>query len=76
MRRSPGYREIIRVEPRYIPVDSQDRVREVEEHHISTDSHGDIRRVSQQMPTNMSDSNRSTYVRSLPRREEVIVLSP
>lgn len=76
LRRPPGYHEIDRVEPRYISVDSRDRVRQGEQHYISTDSQRDIRMVSRQMPTSIPDLNRPTYVRSLSSRGEVIVLSP
>jgi hypothetical protein len=76
LRRPPEYHEMVLVEPGYISVDSRDRVRQGEQHYISTDLQGDVRTVSRQMPKSISDLNRPIYVRSLPGREEVIVLGP
>ena len=76
LHRPPEYHEMVRVEPRYISIDSRDRFRQGEQQYISTDSQGDIRRVSRQTPPSIPDLSRPTYVRSVPGREEVIVLSP
>jgi hypothetical protein len=73
-RRPVDFEEVSRMERRYIPIDSQ--VQQVEEHYIPIDPPDMIRRVVREKPTNASGLNEPTYVRKLPYRDEVIVLSP
>lgn len=75
--RRPVYiEEVSRVERRYIPIDSQDRMQQVEPHYIPIDPQDMVRRVVRERPTNAPGLNEPTYVRKLPYRDEVIVLSP
>lgn len=75
-RRPANFEEVSRVERRYIPIDSQGREQQVESHYIPIDPPDMIRRVVRERPTNASGLNEPTYVRKLPYRDEVIVLSP
>jgi len=75
-RRPAEFEEVSRVERRYIPIDSQGRMQQVELHYIPIDPPDMVRRVVRERPKNASGLNEPTYVKRLPNRDEVIVLSP
>jgi hypothetical protein len=75
-RRPVDFEEASRLERRYIPIDSQGRMQQVEPHFIPIDPPNMVRKVVRERPTNALGLNEPTYVRKLPHRDEVIVLSP
>lgn len=75
-RRPIDFDEVSRVERRYFPLGPQGRMQQVEPHYIPTDPPDMVRRVVRERPANAADLNEPTYVRKLPYRDEVIVLSP
>lgn len=75
-RRPIGFEEVSLVERRYLPVDPQGRVQQVEPHYIPIDPPDIARRIVRERPANAIELKEPTYVRRLPHRDEVIVLSP
>jgi hypothetical protein len=75
-RRPPDLNEVSRVERHYIPIDARGRIQQIEPHYIPIEPPDIVRRVARQRPVTGSGSNEPTYIRKLPHRDEVIVLSP
>jgi hypothetical protein len=69
------FSEVSRMEPRYVSLGSQARTLRVEPEYIPVDSHGRVIQAVRQVPAGISELGPSTQRRSMPYREEVIVLN-